>query len=188
MPNEKITAYKAGARVRTEVIATGLGERYYISEKTKEGILLTEMTPNGATTNQIYNKTASDPETALAEYIGTGRELAVEQLDAYTPPRISAACEACGKSALQRELDTIDIENIRDVPTLPMLVCTSCNAKSYFITKEYIRNLSDSNTGMFTEEELSLREEDKEAFINAIWEHVIRIFASKKINRVKLEG
>jgi hypothetical protein len=188
MPNEKITAYKTGARVRTEAIATPSGERYYISEKTKEGILLTELTANGATTNQIYRKTDSDPETVLAEYVCTGREFAVEQREKYTPVRINAACEACGESALQRELDTLNIEDMRDVPALPMLLCTSCNAKSYFITKEYIRNISDSNIGMFTEEELSLRERDKEAFINAIWEHVIRIFASKKINRIKLEG
>ena len=188
MPNEQITAYKAGPRVRTEVIPTSSGGRYYIAEKTKEGILITEMTPNGATTNQIYRKTATDPEKILAEYICKGMELVIEQEGAYTPPQINAACASCGESALQRELDTINIEEIKHVPTLPMLVCRSCNSKSYFITKDYIRNLSDSNIGMFTEEELSLREKDKEAFINAIWEHVIRIFASKKINRVKLEG
>lgn len=155
----------------------------YIAEKTAVGILISEFDNDGGVINQIYSK-GVDPVSEISSHLKTGMVELVE-VNKYDSVKVNAVCDKCGKKDLKRELDLVDPVNIRAVPIVPMFVCSSCTSKFYYLSNNYLKNLVEKNPHLFKEDELKEKAKDEGVFIHTLQEYIIRIFASKKINRVK---
>ncbi len=157
-----------------------------IAEPTKKGALVSMFDDKGAPVDQAYfeNRKALDVLEEYAKNMGYSLEL-IEGA-AYQHVAVSARCSKC-KGIVERELDCKDPAKIDSIPVIPIYTCRECGAKHFCITKEYITRLSARNEPLFSSEELKERNESLDKFVSEIEEYVIRIFASKKINRLVFE-
>ena len=101
----------------------------------------------------------------------------------FSEIKLQRPCPKCGSAPLTRYLDTKLYP--LEVPVMPLYVCGSCKAKSYYMTDDYLRRLVQSSRALFSEEELSQLGRDENAFVNELRANIIRIFASKRIMHVK---
>lgn len=170
-------------RLRTSNYARGGVSAFSVSERTAFGVLLTEFNANGEVLDQHCLK-EKDSLHALVKFIGADNP-EIAEIDAYERVSANAACSKCSKRELVRELDLVPPEAINNVPVVPIFVCTSCRQKSYSMTESYLRNLVKSNVPLFTEDERKEMAADENKFIGLLQEYIIRIFASKKISRMK---
>lgn len=171
-------------RLRTSFYEKSGRRAFSLSERTAFGVLLTEFSEDGEVFDQHCIK-EKDHLGALAKYLGLGSPVVVD-VDAYEKVSANAACGGCSGRGLARELDLVAPEAINNVPVVPIFVCRSCKQKSYSMTESYLRNLVKSNAPLFTEEERKELDADENKFIGVLQEYIIRIFASKKISRLKI--
>ncbi len=88
--------------------------------------------------------------------------------------KLKKPCPSCGRNEVMKR-DTAAIS------VLPIYSCAACAAKGYHLTDDYLQYLIDNSTMLFCDEELSEMRNGKTSFASEIKEHVIRIFASKRI-------
>ncbi len=96
----------------------------------------------------------------------------------YSPVKLSKPCPACSAKALIEHRDS-------GVPIMPIYVCTSCGARAFLLTDEYMSQLVRENLRAFSDEERKELETDPGKFSNELREYIIRIFASKRIIGIK---
>jgi hypothetical protein len=100
----------------------------------------------------------------------------------YTETKINKPCPKCNEYALVRHIEAF---SGNDVPIMPIYYCKKCASKSYYLTSEYLEYLLENNMKLFDEKELKDLKNDKIAFVKELNEHIIRIFASKRILSIK---
>ncbi len=171
-------------RIRTCFYGDGHGNVFCIAEPTRKGTLITELTGDGEVLEQVLSE-INDAERALSKHL-TGYELSVTEVKEYERVGVNAACDACGSRSIARELDDRVPEGVDNVPVVPIFVCGSCGAKYYQLGDTYLRRMVARKSGLFDKAELAELEENEAAFVDALQENVIRIFASKKIKRLRL--
>ena len=175
----------ADGRLRTARYPFGKGTRFCLAEETARGTLITEFGSDGEVLDQSC-VAAKGADAALAEYLKGIGELGVSGSGLpYEPVGVKAACAKCG-GAVVRELDLKAPREIGAVPVVPMFVCRNCKSRHYLLTDEYLRRLVQRRPGLFERGEIGEKEADERAFMNTLQEYVIRIFASKRISRLKL--
>ena len=133
---------------------------------------------------QAYFK-GKTPEEILEEMLGPENSIYVEFKKSYNGVCIGAKCPKC-RGDIARELDVCDIESVKDVPVVPILVCKSCRGRYYSLNKEYLDFLVEGNKHLFTQEELEEKEKNGKSFASELNEYIIRIFAAKKIPRLDI--
>lgn len=97
--------------------------------------------------------------------------------------RLNRGCPSCGSYSLARVVDQLTDPAL--APIMPIYVCGGCKAKSYYLTDKYLEHLVGNNKELFDEKELKEMQANKAAFMNELKEYIIRIFASKRIIRIK---
>lgn len=157
---------------------------FSLAESTAEGMLITEFESCGQVANQTYSKGGGGAEAALKEYLGVADAYVVES-GRYGGVVSSSACSACGKAGLGRELDLKAPSEIHGVPVAPIFVCAACGARHYSMTDRYLKSLVLAGREMFVGEELAEVDSDVDASVASMQEYIIRIFASKKISRMR---
>jgi len=185
----RIEAHRStDGRLRTESYSVCDELRFSIAEETTMGTLVTEFNDGGDVLNQVCTGTR-DAEKALAGYLaeaGIGTLNVANRGDcAYEPVRVDARCKSC-KGEIARELDLKRPDEIRNVPIVPIFICRDCGIKFYSMTDDYLRALVSRNEGLFKPDELSEKKRNEREFVNTIQEYIIRIFASKRISRLKI--
>ena len=176
---EALLAYKSSnGKVRT----ASIDGKFVIADELKDGSLITVFNENGEVLDQRILKGKS-VEEGLEYYVGPIKIVESE----YKEVEINAACQRCGKKSIRRELDLVDTRKMSNVPVVPIYVCTSCGQGFYSLTKEYLKKIVDEHLDLLSAEESREREKNEEAFINELNEYIIRIFASKKLMRIKIE-
>lgn len=176
---EALLAYKsANGKIRT---ASREG-KFALAEELKDGSLITFFNESGEVLDQKLLK-GKGVEEGLEYYLGPIKIVNSK----YKEVEINAVCQKCGKRSIRRELDLVDTRKISNVPVVPIYVCTSCGQGFYSLTKEYLKKIVNEHLDLFSAEESREMEKDPEAFINELNEYIIRIFASKKLMRVKIE-
>ncbi len=163
------------------------GERCFaVAERIKNGVLVSEFGERSGVLGQSYSK-ASDPLAELAKHFSSDYKVS-ETVGRYEKVEASLPCVKCGTGKVVRELDTDVKDTDGTVPVVPIFICTSCGNKSYSISRKYLEKLVDGNLELFEQEELAERSKDSGIFINTLEEYIIRVFASKKIDRLKEPG
>jgi hypothetical protein len=167
-------------------VFTGLYHRekdkfFCLAEPTSSGVLVTEFNSEGEVVNQAYGSNV-DARGCVEGYVGTGIQY-IEVKAEYRGIVMNAKCRNCGGTGLVRELDTHKLSEIRDVPVVPLFLCSSCKSAHYSLTDAYLRKLVESNRDLFEADELAGISADMNGSINTLQEYIIRIFASKKISR-----
>lgn len=181
MQSEAILVYKVGGRYKTATYEKEGSKCFCIAESTMKGVLLTEFEEGGAVVNQAYRK-SKNAELSLKDYLGNN--LAVKDASEYEKVVYKTPCPECS-GALVRELDLKEPGNIGNVPVVPIFTCAKCSKRFYSMTDRYLRMLVNENQDLFEGEELKEKEKDIDAFINTLNEYIVRVFASKKIGRLK---
>jgi hypothetical protein len=171
-------------RLRTSKYKAASSEAFCVAEKTREGVLLSEFNSDGEILNQHYVK-EKDHLARLISYLKLPEPVSVKEVDAYERVAVKAKCSKCSSASLVRQLDLVDPMSIADVPVVPMYICLKCSERHYSITDTYLRRLARMNTTLFSKEELAEMSKDEDSFVKQLYEYIIRIFASKKINRIK---
>lgn len=100
----------------------------------------------------------------------------------YEELRLKKSCPNCGSDSLIRYTKPVSGE---EMPVVPIYLCKSCNRKSYHLTTAYLEYLIKSNTDLFAQSELLELNKKHEAFVKELEGYILRIFASKKIMRIK---
>jgi hypothetical protein len=172
-------------RILTGEYRKGGVQRFCLSEKTAGGVLITEFNINSEVVNQVYVE-GKDNCAELSRYIGVC-DCRPVKAGGYRGIVINARCSACGSVGLRRSLDAVRPSEIRSVPVIPLFACGQCGKSHYSLTDEYLALLVQSKSSLFDKEELEQIDGDREASVRLLQEYIIRIFASKKISRVKIE-
>ncbi len=171
-------------RVRTETYAKtdGTGALFSVAEPTKLGVLLTEFSQYGEVVRQEYRQ-SGEAARELSNFVNS--ELEISQIDEYKPVNVAAKCPKCG-GEIVRELDTKKPEQIDKVPVVPLYICSKCGAKYYSMSDEFLSSIVHSRQDLFEPKDLEEMRADEKAFIKLLQENIIRIFASKRIFRLKI--
>jgi len=159
------------------------GKRAFVTwERKGPAMLVTEYNGIGAITAQNLEKLTSDQVkkkiASLLDKLGIKEVSNVE----YSGVELDKPCPNCGKHTLKRYSE---LHPESPVPVMPLYICTSCNAESYYLTDEYLKSMVFGHKELFSKEELKGLEADEDAFLNELKEYIIRIFASKKILHIK---
>ncbi len=174
-------------RLKTDTYEKDGGRSFSLAEPTHHGTLITEFKINGEVSNQLYVRTGNSLE-ALSGYLEGIGKLNIVDIDAYEHVKIEAACIKCGAENIERELDQHESENIVAIPVVPMFVCKKCDNKFYSMSDTYLRHLVARKEMLFEPEEMRERTKDEGKFIRTLQDNIIRIFASKRIQRLQLKG
>jgi transposase-like protein len=100
----------------------------------------------------------------------------------YEEVRLKKACPNCGSDALSRCTKSVSGGGM---PVMPLYLCSNCNKKSYYLTTAYLEYLVRSNISLFAKEELPELDRNGKEFVKELEEYILRIFASKKIMRIR---
>ena len=100
----------------------------------------------------------------------------------YEEAKLKKPCPNCGSSSLERCNQSV---SGGDLPVVPIYLCKSCNKRSYHLTGKYLEYLITMNKGLFAQNELAEMGSRHDAFVNELEGYILRIFASKKISRIK---
>ncbi|MDE1825178.1 MAG: hypothetical protein KGH61_00645 [Candidatus Micrarchaeota archaeon] len=173
-------------RYRTALYSVEGEEHFLIAEKTANGVLLSEFTGIGEVVDQVYKASANLLAELKAYPHGAG-EITISERP-YEYLTVNVHCTNCDSRTMRRELDSLEVSKIVEVPVVPMFLCTKCNKKFYTMSKRYLRNLIARNPELFEKEELKRREENEAAFLSEIQEYMVRIFASKRLALIKIDG
>lgn len=174
-------------RLRTDVYKTKEGESFSIAEETASGTLITEFKVNGEILNQLFDSD-KDTRRALSEYFGETAELNITDTNVYEHVKVNASCPKCGSEKVERFLDKQETRKISNIPVVPLFVCDKCGSKFYSMSDSYLRRLISSNESLFEADEAAERSKDENKFVHTLQEYIIRIFASKKIQKLTIKG
>ncbi len=101
----------------------------------------------------------------------------------YSEIKLDKKCPTCGNPSLKRVSNLA--QDKPDVPVLPTYECAGCKAKGYYLTDEYLEQLITEQAALFSPQEKSEMEANRDAFKAKLNEYIIRIFASKRIIQIK---
>lgn len=172
-------------RIRTDTYETDHGTVFCLAEPVQKGTLITEFHSNGEVLDQVLSE-MKEAEPALAKHLDGSATLHVTDADAYERVSVSAACGECGSGQIRREFDARDPGSIGEVPVVPIFVCGSCGSRYYQLGDAYLRRIVSRKSELFEKAELEEMDKNEAAFVDTLQENIIRIFASKKIKRLKL--
>lgn len=188
MTDNLVLVYKSSdGRYRSDTYFYDGNRRFCIVEKTGGGILITEFDEKGIVLGQKISL-GSSLEEEIGRYVSVySLKPTFKSIEKYERVVVKAKCSSCKAEKIARELDFSDPCLVNDIPIVPIFRCMGCGKRFYNIGKEYLSRLVDENKALFTSEETKEQEKDKDAFINTINEYIIRIFASKKINKIEIK-
>ncbi|MGI0141112.1 MAG: hypothetical protein ACREBF_00460 [Candidatus Micrarchaeales archaeon] len=173
-------------RYRTDFYEFEGQKAFAVIEKTAHGVLVSEFSKDGEVLDQTYNK-SKEPLAEIAVHLKNVTEkIMIKNVDNYEHVKVNATCETCTNGKISREMDLVHPSAITTVPVIPLFVCSNCKKKLYSITQSYLKNLVVRNVGLFEPDEEKMRKTNEAAFIKEIQEYMIRIFASKKLARMKI--
>ncbi len=171
-------------RVMSQSYDAGGESAFCLAEQAAMGVLITEFNSDSEVNNQVATQ-GNDCVQELSKYTGID-EFGIKNAGRYTGIRIEAQCSKCGNTGLLRELDRHAPSKITDVPVIPIFLCSKCGVRHYSLTDRYLGHLVSAGTDLFNDDELAEIGKDAHDAVKALQEHVIRIFASKKIYRIRL--
>lgn len=172
-------------RIVTSAYEKGGRSRFCLSERIHSGTLISEFSYGAEILNQVYLGN-TDHENNLSDYLAL-KERRVVLVGGYRGIRANAKCSSCSGMGLQRALDFSNPSEIKEVPVVPLFKCVSCGKMHYSMTDEYLKRMMQDKAELFEPEELAEVKNGGEASVKTLQEYIIRIFASKKISRFKIE-
>jgi hypothetical protein len=174
-------------RIITQTYLKGDKTRFCLAEKTSKGTLITEFNERSEVVNQVYKKNGGmNLESDLSGYLNVD-EKKVVLTGNYKGIMVRAKCRSCGNVGLKRSLDLTKPSEITEVPVVPLFVCGSCGSPHYSLTDDYLKALVEGRSELFEKEELEEIRGDTIGAVKLLQEYIIRIFASKKISRIRIE-
>lgn len=184
----KLETYRSpDGRLRTDTYTAEDAKHFAIAEATASGTLVTEFEADGEVVNQVCVGT-KDTRKALSDYLGGAAELRITDKASYERVTADAACTKCGSESIERLLDRQESGKITEVPVVPLFVCKKCGARFYSMSDSYLRRLMASSESLFEVDELAEKNTNEDKFVSTLQEYIIRIFASKKIQRLRTRG
>ena len=170
---------KQSERLKIEY-SEGANRRIRLFEVANNKILETIFDDDGAVM-RISILQSKDLESALSEFLNSLPEKVDKVEKPYEEIKLKKQCPYCGSDALAR---SINIEK-GQVPIAPIYECKNCSEKSYYLTEEYLQYLVLCNKELFEKQELRQLETNEKEFLGELSEYIVRIFASKRIKRIK---
>ncbi len=164
----------------------GENARVVLWEPMTGGVVETMFDGDGAILRQILipQKNKEDTDFHLIRFINSnGIKNAKESSEILAEITLKKPCPGCGNTELKRF--TGDLSDPRKAPVMPIYVCTSCRAQSYHLSDRYLEYLVDVNNELFSENEREEFAKNRSAALSELREYIIRIFASKKITRIR---
>ncbi|MEM0149676.1 MAG: hypothetical protein QXW10_02150, partial [Candidatus Micrarchaeaceae archaeon] len=150
------------------------GKKYAITwEQRGGGTLKIMFNRDGAITMQEYSRLSSEEIEKEINRILEGNSITDISNGTYKEVRLDRACPKCGT----RRLRLASSSPSSTVPVMPIYICESCGAKSYYLTDEDLEYLVSRHGDLFTEEERKELDASSEAFLKELKEYIIRIFA-----------
>lgn len=161
-------------------------KRFALWEPFGNGVVETIFDAHGAILKQEMFPENQNPQIEIDNYMKRFmKQVHLNDLvdETYSEIKLDKKCPTCSNDSLTRIMDLDTKEP--NVPILPTYLCTSCKGKSYYLSDAYLEFLVSNNTTMFSDAERKELEANREAFLHELKEYIIRIFASKRIIRIK---
>ncbi len=172
---------KDKGRVRLEYSAKGIAVVKQWEEKGKR-ILETVFDENGAVLQQkLLDMEGNGLEALIERELKEAAAREVKSMP-YEDVKLKKPCPSCGSSSLERLDRSVSGD---ELPVVPIYLCKSCGKKSYHLTTRYLDYLISRNKNLFAQGELAKLDDNHDAFVNELEEYILRIFASKKIMRIR---
>lgn len=182
MDDAAVSRSKNG-KVKLEYVQDGK-KRTALWEPMCNGVVETIFDDSGAVLRQVLlpEKAGEGADCHMQRLISELKVMKTAEKE-FSEVKINKKCPTCDSDSLVRF--TEGITDTTKAPVMPTYICKSCNGKSYYLTDDYLEYLVSNNKEMFEPKELAEMEKDRGAFIHELREYIIRIFASKKIARIK---
>ena len=164
----------------------GESRRAVLWEPMDGGVVETVFDGDGIVIRQILmpQKNREDTDFHLIRFINSnGIKDARESNETLTEITLKKQCPGCGNPELKRF--TENLTDPKKAPVMPIYVCTSCKAHGYHLSDRYLEYLVDVNNSLFSEKERAEFAKNRSAALSELREYIIRIFASKKIARIR---
>lgn len=165
-------------RLRSDFYSRNGADICVLIENTQNGMLFTELNRRGLVEKQLYVKPGD------ADYSEIVSIMDVSDAGEYAGLAVDANCTACGGEVV-RELDLVHPSVITHVPVVPVYICRKCSKRFYSMTDGYLKSLVASRKELFDEKDLKELSENESMFVSTLQEYIIRIFASKKVSRIR---
>ncbi|MFI5412885.1 MAG: hypothetical protein ACHQX1_03255 [Candidatus Micrarchaeales archaeon] len=150
------------------------------------GILNTIFDEDGAVLRQEMlpkkNDTQKEMDAHISEFMKSANVKNATD-SSYNEIKLQKKCPTCGSSSISRYIELNGEKPV--VPILPTYLCAGCKGRCYYLSDTYLDYLVSNNNDLFSKEELKELESNKDAFLSELKEYIIRIFASKRIMRIK---
>jgi predicted RNA-binding Zn-ribbon protein involved in translation (DUF1610 family) len=170
-----------GCRTKLEYRVNDL-EVVKLWEKSSDGLVEITFDRDGTVLRQqLLEPEDADVEKRVKQELQSASLNAVKEKP-YEDIRLKKPCPNCGSETLVRCSRSVSGDAL---PVVPIYLCKSCKKKSYHLNTSYLDYLVKGNTGLFEKNELSELERDHDAFITELEGYILRIFASKKITRIR---
>ncbi len=143
------------------------------------GVLHSSFNSNGELLDQRLLRGAANADKRAEDFVSGLRSEALPT--DYSAIRLQKRCSKCGAPQLERDTSGLD----SDVRVVPVYVCGSCKARHFHLGDAYLSKLVKSNKALFSESEVAAFEKEPEIFMEELKEHIIRIFASKRIMKAQ---
>ncbi|ASI13371.1 hypothetical protein Mia14_0025 [Candidatus Mancarchaeum acidiphilum] len=168
--------------IKLEFYSEGTGMVTMVWEPVEDAILQTLFDLTGGVLDQKLIESDGKSARDFADGFIEANGLEDVRESVYEDVKLDKACPKCGSKDLSRSEATLKKSNI---PIIPTYICKHCNAKSYYLTDTYLKDLVENHKDLFDENELKELNNDKAKLLENMQEYISRIFAVKKIYRIK---
>ncbi len=183
----RIKAYRSpDKRLRTETFRTPAGAMFCVAEPMAWGTLVSKFKESGEIVDRVENERARSTNEALDMYLTGFATLEVLETDSFEHVRARAACSSCGGMAVEREMDRMRTENMREAPVIPVFVCTNCGSRFCLVNDDYVKNMISKYSRYIAMEKGQSTE--SAAFISSVKDNIIRSFASQNIKKLEVKA
>ncbi len=168
--------------IKLEFYSEGIGMVSLVWEPVEDAILQTLFDLNGGVLNQNLVEAGGKSARDFADKFIEANGLEDIRESIYEEVKLNKACPKCGSKNLSKSVTKLKKGNI---PIIPTYICNDCNSKSYYLTDTYLKYLIENHKDLFDENELKELNEDRDRLLENMQEYISRIFAMKKVYRIK---
>ncbi len=183
----RIKAYRSpDKRLRTANFRSAQGTVFCVAEPTAWGTLVSKFRISGEMVDRVENERTRNATTALDMYLTGFGTLEVVETDRFERVKANAVCSACGGSDIARELDTVQTEELRETPVVPIFSCTSCGSRFCLVSDDYIKTLISRYSRYISMDKG--QQAGNGAFVGSVRDNIIRSFASQNIKELVIKA
>ncbi len=162
-----------GMRARVDYDLKGMRLTELFESVGGKAVVKTSFNGGGEVLSRELVESTAKPGDMAAEF---AERLGWVEAAEFAEIEVLKRCPKCGGA--------LAYEAVTTAAVLPVLICSSCKARSFSLTDSYLLGLVNGNRELFDDNERRMLDERPKEFMEELRGHIIRIYASKHVSRI----